>query len=38
MKTAVDEENRPMKKGSNRRIMGHCKEKVQGKGKFRIII
>jgi hypothetical protein len=31
MQTAVDEENRPTKKGSNRRIMGHLKRKYREK-------
>jgi hypothetical protein len=31
MKTTVDEENRPVKKGSNRRIMGHFKRKYKEK-------
>jgi len=29
MKIAVDEENRPVKKGSNRRIRGHFKRKYK---------
>ena len=31
MKTTVDEENRPVNKGSNRRIMGHFKRKYKEK-------
>ena len=31
MKTTVDEENRSVKKGSNRRIMGHFKRKYKEK-------